>query len=227
MPILEKPKSQSPILRGRSSNQDVGTPKAFLRVVQRIFGPIVFDLAASDRNRALKSRSCYFTPEDDALSPDTVWPRHRRRKHPEITEDNPYLNWNWLNPEFANIYPWAARTQYEAENRRVDTLFHVPASVDTHWWAEYLEGKAWWISLKGRLIYRGAKQGYPRPIIQAIFSDHWRPHDGLRELGFLGYSGDNANRPWPTTPSYLGQLDWKHVIEIISKEREDGPDDAA
>lgn len=141
--------------RGKS-RQDQGTPWDFIRAVERRYGPIAFDLAASDDN-AKADR--WFTPKDDALV--QCW--HRI---PEVHDEA----LRWLNPPFARIGPWAEKCAHEsALGCRV--AFLVPAGVGSEWFAEHVHGKALVRPLRPRLIFEGEKDPYPKDLILCLYGE--------------------------------------------------------
>lgn len=105
-----------------------------------------------------------------------------------------------------NIYPWADRCVYEALRGR-DTMMLVPASLDTAWWGDWVDGNAWWCGLKGRITFIGHTQGYPRALALILFSSVWRPTPFLKKMGFT------TTQEFTSTPGYFGQWDWTSVVE--------------
>ncbi len=136
------------------SEQDVGTPRNFIDAVERRFGSIVFDLAASSENT--KAQFTYFSPDDDSLSQD--WARI----------GNGVL---WLNPPFSNIAPWAAKCAATSPllNPRAKILLLVPASVGAKWFAEHVHQKAYVLALQGRLTFDGSTAPYPKDLVLAVY----------------------------------------------------------
>jgi phage N-6-adenine-methyltransferase len=148
-----------PTINRESSRQDYETPNDFIEAVQDRFGPIEFDLAASESNR--KSNR-WFSETDNAL----------------------IQNWSeldgllWLNPPFKNIEPWASKCALEAE-RGARILFLTPASVGANWFSQHIHRKALVLGLNGRLQFVGATQPYPKDCILSCFGfgvgfDTWR-----------------------------------------------------
>lgn len=56
---------------GSDSKQDYGTPWPFIEAVERRFGPLAIDLAATATN---KRAPLYYGPEQDSLSDACEWP---------------------------------------------------------------------------------------------------------------------------------------------------------
>jgi phage N-6-adenine-methyltransferase len=137
-----------------SSKQDYSTPRIFLDAVERRFGKLDFDLAATKENRVAH----------DFFGPDNHDPRFR---------DSLACNWStlggnlWLNPPFARIAPWAAKCA-EPLLPRVRIFFLVPAAVGSNWWRDFVHKKALVLFLNGRLSFDG-KDGYPKDCALCVY----------------------------------------------------------
>ena len=145
-------KTGASLARGRSETV-VGTPRVFLDAVERRWGPLTVDLAATAENA--KAPHC-ITPEQDSLVQD--WYR---------------LQGNlWLNPPYDDIGPWAKKCVTElamAPLRGWRVLFLVPASIGSNWFAEHVYCHAAVHALKGRLTFNGHKDPYPKDLILAEY----------------------------------------------------------
>jgi phage N-6-adenine-methyltransferase len=138
-----------PAQKPGASEQVVGTPPAFLTAVERRFGPIRWDLAATHANTVLPVY--HYGPGskygENALT-------ERWAQHGGVL---------WLNPEFSDIDPWAAKSNTEGRaGARVKML--VPASVGTDWWAEHVHYKAMVLFLRPRLTFIGHTDPYPKDL---------------------------------------------------------------
>lgn len=134
-----------------NSKQDYATPWEFIRAVEARFGMITLDLAA-DKHNAKSTR--YISKRQDSL-------KQQWRQRSGLL---------WLNPPYADIAPWAKKCAVEhAAGARIALL--VPASVGANWFAEYVHGHALWLGLHPRIVFQGEKQGYPKDLILAIYSD--------------------------------------------------------
>ncbi len=146
-----------------ATKQDYGTPWEFVHAVERRFGSLTCDLAASFENR--KAPDCY-TAADDALSKD--WAQHY-----------PIGNL-WLNPPFADIDPWAEWCALMSPKRRGMILLLTPASIGSNWFAQHVNRKAMVLGLSPRLTFEGCEDPYPKDLMISIFSaglcgfDVWR-----------------------------------------------------
>jgi phage N-6-adenine-methyltransferase len=142
------------------SKQDYETPSELLRAVERRFGRLHVDLAARPDNAKAPR---FVTPERDSLKVD--WSAEF---------------WGsrcWLNPEFADIAPWAAKC---STSRGLHIFLLTPASIGANWFAEHVHGKAVVLGLSPRLTFVGASDPYPKDCMLSIFGfgvagfDVWR-----------------------------------------------------
>lgn len=131
------------ISTGKDSKQDVGTPRDFLDAVEKRWGKISFDLAASADNAVVPN---YFDKEADSLKQD--W-----------SQLNGLL---WLNPEFIKIEPWvqkAAGTEFQ------DTfLCLAPGAFRTEWWRRWCKNQCHTILLEGYFYFVGHTLGFPKDL---------------------------------------------------------------
>jgi phage N-6-adenine-methyltransferase len=136
-----------------TNRQNWATPPEFIEAVARRFGRPDFDLAASADNAKAEH---YFTEKQDALRQDWTKPLGMS---PRVC---------FLNPQYANIDPWAKKC---AEVRLLPrwTLLLVPASVDSNWFEKHVHGKAHWFGLKGRITFLGAESSYMKPLMLAAY----------------------------------------------------------
>ena len=130
------------------TKQDWRTPPAFIDAVERRFGRISFDLAATIGHEVTDGTHCAFSPEDDALS----------------------QNWGgalgpvaWLNPPYSDIRPWAMKLGEECRHLPRWTLCLVPASMGSHWWADHVLGKCVALGVT-RMTFVGADAPYPKDL---------------------------------------------------------------
>lgn len=133
-----------------SGNQTWATPPEFIAAVERRYGPIGFDLAASGKNT--KARA-WFDEAQDSLKQD--WSKIR-------TVNGYAVRVAWLNPPFENIEPWARKCVTVRDLARW-TLMLVPASMGSLWWARQVLGKAQADGIP-RIKFVGAKDAYPKDL---------------------------------------------------------------
>lgn len=140
--------STGPTINRYKSRQDWATPTDFITAVEKRFGKIDFDLAASAENT---KHEHYFDESDDAL--DQCW----------------HLGGNlWLNPPFGKIAPWAKKCAEEAA-LGAKILFLTPASIGSNWFRDYVFGKAQVLALNGRLTFIGATTPFPKDCILSAY----------------------------------------------------------
>lgn len=152
-----------PTVRRGKSKQTYGTPPAFIRAVEKRFGPIVCDLAASAENAKCAR---FFNADVDSL------------KQPWAEAFPTGLL--WLNPPFANIEPWAAKCATESVRRHGLIAMLTPASIGTDWFACHVHRQAMVLGLRPRLAFEGETNGYPKDLQLAVYGfglhgfDCWR-----------------------------------------------------
>jgi hypothetical protein len=139
-----------------SSEQSVKTPPDLMAAVQRCFGRIAWDLAAEPHNAQAERWLGPGGLHDDSFTVD--W--HQLAPGELL----------WLNCEFANIRPWAAKCAAEcALGARI--LLLVPASVDSNWYANHVHGRAAVYALNPRVKFVGHKHVFPKPLALCLYGD--------------------------------------------------------
>lgn len=163
--------------------QDHKTPREFLEAVTLRFGPIAFDLAASDAHVA----PGFFSEQDDSLAHDWL-------THPLGMRVGGGMFNLWLNPPFSGgidptkfratrngkvvcqgwrgMDPWMAKAaalaqQTVVRDRRILCL--TPAAVGTDWWRTSVRGIATVQHLSPRLTFLGENDPYKRDLSLLIF----------------------------------------------------------
>ena len=145
------------------SKQDYGTPWEFVRAVEARFGPIVCDLAASAENT---KGPTFYDQQRDTLTVD--W-----------SVEHPTGNL-WLNPEFADLDPYAAKCALESTKRQGLILLLTPASIGANWFARHVNGRAMVLGISPRLQFEGTTAPYPKDLMLSVFGmgfngfDCWR-----------------------------------------------------
>jgi phage N-6-adenine-methyltransferase len=130
------------------TRQDYAAPRAFTEACERRFGPLTWDLAASEINAKAPR---FLSEEQDSLKQDWL-----------------SLPGNlWLNPPFANIAPWAAKCA-AARDRAGWLLMLTPASIGTNWFEEHVLGKAYVLGVP-RLTFVGEKDPYPKDLMLTLW----------------------------------------------------------
>jgi len=139
-----------PAQKPATSKQDYQTDPAFIRAVVKRWGPLDFDLAAHAQN--------------------TQCPRYYSREQNSLVQDWGSLDGNlWLNPEFSDIDPWAAKCARTALRPGARILFLTPAAVSTNWFAEHVFGHARVFAVRPRLTFVGHTTGFPKDMILSVF----------------------------------------------------------
>jgi phage N-6-adenine-methyltransferase len=165
---MAKPRKM-PAQKPHTSEQAYGTPREFLEAVEKRFGPIVFDLAASASNCVVPD---YYDEETDSLS--QLW--HQR----------PHTGgWLWLNPPFGDIPRFAAKCVEEMKlGARI--LMLTPASVGANWFQDVVAPNAHVVELTARMKFAGAKDLYPKDLALSVFA-----------FGLTGRSSWKWTKGWP------------------------------
>jgi phage N-6-adenine-methyltransferase len=145
---LTAPLRRTPAQKPGRSKQDYATPLDFIDAIERRFGPIAFDLAASDENKVCP---CFFNEARNSLLQD--W----------TTLDGTL----WLNPPFERLEPWAQKCT-TVSNRSGWLLLLVPASTGANWFQGSLVPNAYVLDLAPRLSFDGVAP-YPKDLVLAAF----------------------------------------------------------
>ncbi len=152
-----------PVQKPGKSKQDYATPMPFIAAVERRFGPIVADLAASKENARCP---VWYGTDTDSLS--MAW----GREHPDGNL--------WLNPPFGDLAPWVEKCAEEARRRLGLILLLVPASIGSNWFADFVHRRAYVLALRPRLTFVGQTDPFPRDLMLAVYGhgcvglDTWR-----------------------------------------------------
>lgn len=161
------------------SEQDVGTPRAFLNAVEERFGAIDWDLAAKPTNAVAGRFLGPGSPHgEDALAVD--WAMLPGAVGGRL----------WLNPPFGRIAPFAQKCAGMAPAIAGTILMLAPASVSTEWFADHVHRKALVLAIRPRLTFVGHDDAFPKDLALYVFGrwvvpgfDLWR-WDGAEERPF-------------------------------------------
>lgn len=166
--------AQMPQQKPGKSKQDYQTPPALLDAIkQRLrIEEFSIDLAA-DADNAIVHR--YYDEEIDALHPDVPW---------NVIPGQ----WAWLNPPYADIFPWVQKAVAESAIG-AHIVMLVPAAVGANWWRECVEPFAYTVFLNGRIQFVGAEGPYPKDCALLFYtpwgfkgSEIWRWRDDVPKL---------------------------------------------
>ena len=155
---------KAPRQKPGESEQVVQTPREFLDAVEKRFGLLDWDLAATRENSVCGPTRCY-TEHTDSLKAD--W---------EFDASGPL----WLNPPFGKvptapkgIANWVKKASETVKNR---VLVLVPASVGAKWFKLYVHNKCLVLSLSPRLTFVGHESCYPKDLMLCCYN--------VGEIGF-------------------------------------------
>jgi len=194
------------------SNQGWRTPAEFLVAIERKFGLIDFDLAATAGHQVTQG-AAFFSPEEDSLSREWGSEDPGAWKLPSIPRVR------YLNPPFAHIAPWAAKLS-ACQHLPAWTLMLVPASIGSMWWQQHILGKMMIFGIP-RITFRGATAPYPKDLalLCAGFGVHgngywdWRKNSAPKTPPVNRFSS-------PDSCVNLTAPDWKR-LKIDVRERID------
>lgn len=139
-------------LARHKSKQDYATPACFMEPLEKRFGKVTFDLAASADNTKADR---WYSLEENSLV------QHWCKLGGLL----------FLNPPFSNIEPWAEKCATEAKlGARI--LFLVPASVGSNWFRDHVHRHAFVLALNGRIPFdpENPTWGYPKDCLLACYS---------------------------------------------------------
>ena len=139
------------------SKQDYGTPAEFIAAVEKRWGWMAVDLAASKENAKAPS---YYTEADDSLAQN--W---------QMLFRNPATLCCWLNPPFGDVEPWARKCASAQLWPSQRILLLTPASVGANWFINHVIGKAAIYALSPRLTFEGAKDPFPRDCCLSVYGE--------------------------------------------------------
>jgi len=138
------------------SKQDYATPREFIAAVEKRFGKLDWDLAATWRNAVTTD---FYGMQESGVFRDSLEQNWRR------------LEGNlWLNPPFAQIAPWAAKcagSSYRGATNRI--FFLTPASVGANWFWQYVWPHALVLPIHPRLSFDGVDP-YPKDLMLSVFN---------------------------------------------------------
>lgn len=151
----ERPRKRGAAMHQGPGEQTVVTPGDLLVAVQRRFGRITIDLAATAENA--RAPKC-ITPEEDSLSESIDWADRIGKKGVA-----------WLNPPFKHMRPWvqkASATRLVGSQRIVVLGL---ASVASEWFALYVARHALVLPLRPRVTFLGHSDPYPSDLMLMVY----------------------------------------------------------
>lgn len=141
-----------PSVNRHRSEQVVATPWEFIRAVEAKFGPLAYDLAATNENHKAPR---WITPEQDTF----------KQNWADLLESELL---GWLNPEFDPMAKWVQKCAME-QQRGAEFLALAPASIGTNWFWDYVQPYATVYSI-GRITFEGSKDPYPKDLILSHYN---------------------------------------------------------
>ncbi len=108
---------------GPGSNQDYGTPNAFIKAVEMRFGQLHFDLCANGDNTVCGPR--FFSQDWDALRDNCNW-----RNFSGVNL--------WCNPPYKDITPWVRKAMASTEASGGPNIFVLVNHAVTRWAIDYV-----------------------------------------------------------------------------------------
>jgi len=141
------------ITKKEKAKQGHRTPVEFLHAIEKRYGSIGFDLAATPGHAVCPK---FFSPKDDSLSQD--WQKIRIRRGQVI----------YLNPPFAHLRPWARKLEEECRFLSHWTLCLVPYSGGSHWWNDHALNKCLIAGIP-RMTFRGSSTPFPKDLALLCF----------------------------------------------------------
>lgn len=148
------------------TKQDYRTPQELRHAVEKRFGLISIDLAASDGDEIVPLVK-HFTPQEDALK--QAWLEAIR------------TGVAWLNPPFRDIGPfaemcadWVINARNAGRGGAVIAML-VPASVGARWWEHHVHTRAIVYALAPRITFHGETQPYPKDCALCVYDPRHTP----------------------------------------------------
>lgn len=133
-----------PSVKRGKSEQVVSTPWELIRAVEKKFGPIAWDLAATIENAKAEN---FIDPEMDTFKQNWAALLHG--------------GLGWLNPEFDPMVVSVRKCALE-QQRGAQVLALGPASISTNWFWDHVQAYATVYSLTPRICFEGSHNIFPK-----------------------------------------------------------------
>ena len=145
-----------PGIKKGKSRQDIATPWEFIRAVEKRFGKITIDLAATAENAKCEN---FITPELDTFKQDWV----------KLINNG----LGWLNPEYDPVAPWMEKCaitvapvrSLEEIRLKVRFLSLTRGSIDANWFWDHIWPNSAVFAVKPRIQFVDQPDPYPAPLI--------------------------------------------------------------
>jgi phage N-6-adenine-methyltransferase len=138
----------------KNSRQDWGTPPEFTEAVERRFGKLAIDLAATRDNAVCDA---YYGPGHAVITDSLV------RDWSKITTGSLFCN-----PPYDAIAKFSRKMCDECRDRSAFSFLLVPASVDANWFKR-CEENGYVLILEDRIKFVGSKDPYPKGLALIVF----------------------------------------------------------
>lgn len=167
-----------PTIDRAASSGDIWTPQVFIDVVEKRFGPLGWDLAATDTNHKAPG---YLTPAMDAFK--FGWAKIAKGKL------------CWLNPPYRTITPWA-RKCFEEWKAGAEILLLVPGSIGANWFEHWVWPYADVYSI-GRMVFdncfdRRTGELVTTPYAKDLVLAHYGPNTGQQLIFWKDWHEKNT-----------------------------------
>ena len=177
-----------------SSRQDYGTPPELVAAIERRFGTLTWDVAATADNTVVDGR--FFSLAGINAIDDDWAARFTPR------------DLLFLNPEFGSIgHVWAPLVaQWRRRLPWLRLLMLTPASVGSEWFQRYVHKRALALALSPRLHYVGCADPYPKDCMLSCFGfgvgfDVWRWDEDIAPLPAPAPAPKRARAPAKRLPA--------------------------
>lgn len=162
------PTGRGPTMSRHQQHPEYVTQADFIAAVERRFGAIAWDLAATAKSS--KGSQGFFSRDDDALT--CSW--ERARAACKMTKKGGTIG--WLNPPYGKevkstgIGPWMAKVYAETRASGFEVVTLTPTSTG-QWFYRNVWNKADVIFLTGRLTFEGETTPYPKDCMVCRYGD--------------------------------------------------------
>lgn len=146
--VLQEEKKAERKVYHKSEKMDWETPDWLFKMADERWGPFELDAAATEENKKCPLCLTFYGLE-------APWDMKASRV--------------WLNPPYGReIGKWIAKA-YEESEKGCRVVCLIPARTDTQYWHDYVTKAAEIVFLKGRVKFKGAKNGAPFPSALVVF----------------------------------------------------------
>ena len=141
-----------PTMRRHHSNQAHETPWELISAIEKRFGLIEIDLAATAKNR---KAGRFITKKENSLKCDWT-----KMLNGELA---------YLNPEFDPVTPWIDKS-IEEKLKGARFVALLQGSMDANWFWKMLRHCGHVYALEPRVTFEGEKDVFPKPLVLSAFN---------------------------------------------------------